>query len=111
MLNSALMPLKQDLFKILTSDDAKKAFENALKTTFPADAQECSTTQEIAKNFGDIAASYLGALAGPLGDAIHKYVSDIEITLTPKGLISTSILSPSPVTGMSSVSSGDIKVT
>lgn len=86
MLSTALKPLKEDIFNILTGEDAKEAFKKALLATFPTDSQNCETSQFIAESFGNIAASYLGALASPLAEAIDKYVKEIGITLTPQGL-------------------------
>lgn len=95
MLSTAIKPLKKELFDILTGDEVKKAFENALLSTFPSESQNCETTQYIAESFGDIAASYLGAIASPLAEAIDRYVREIGITLTPRGLVGTH----GPVTG------------
>lgn len=81
MLSTALTPFKKELFNILTGEDVKKAFSNALTATFPADSQNCETTQFIADSYGDIVASYLGAIAGPIADAIDKYIKEIGITL------------------------------
>lgn len=89
MLSTAIKPFKKELFNILTSDEVKQAFKNALLSTFPAEAKNCETTDYIANAFGDIAASYLGAIADPLADAIDKYIREIGITLTPQGLVGT----------------------
>ena len=89
MLSTAIKPFKKELFDVLTSDVVKQAFENALLATFPTESQNCETTQYIAESFGDVAASYLGAIAEPLADAIDKYIREIGITLTPQGLVGT----------------------
>lgn len=105
MLSTAITPLKQDLFNILTSEDTKIAFKNAITSTFPSNSKNNSDFEKFADSFGEIAAKYLGALAEPLSQAIDKYVKQIGIQIT----IPETVISPNgPCSGI--INTTDVKI-
>jgi len=86
MLSTNLPKFQADLFTILTSEASKKAFEQAILTTFPSEAANDENAKKIAETFGKVAAAYLGALAQPLANAINDHIKEIGIMATPTAL-------------------------
>lgn len=96
MLSAALLPLKQDIMNAINSDAACDAFKKAFQSTFPTIVEGNPDAEEMADSFGKIAAGYFAAaVAGPLGDAIDKYVRSMDLIITPATLVAATV----PVTG------------
>lgn len=100
MLISAKPTLQTDIQKLMY-DAAREAYLTSQETgdADPIISKRMKQDQEKAAD--RFAKAFSNSCCQPLADAIYKFVKEIGITLTPSGaLISTSIMSPAPCTGM-----------
>lgn len=99
MLISAKPTLQTDIQKLMY-DAAREAYLTSQETgdADPIISKRMKQDQEKAAD--RFAKAFSNSCCQPLADAIYKFVKEIGIIMTPSGaLISTSIMSPSPVAG------------
>lgn len=89
--------LQADIYKLL-EDGLEKAF----KATFMT-AENCDDADDMAKNFAQKGAM---EMAPKMADAIHSYVSSMDITLVPTTLVT----STGPITGTANTQTKQITI-
>lgn len=100
MLKTALPTLESDLYNIIQEASYNAFMTTQIASSYASDSVSTRMDSELTQAATNFSVMFAETAAEPMADAIYRFVLEIGIVGTPSGsLISTSIKTPSPVTG------------